>query len=66
MHNYQRVVVLMLKVIIAAYDPIENFVQRIVVYLLNSLSCQVDHCEKQLVGQLGAFPVNIYQMFYDI
>jgi len=37
--------------------PTDDFVQRIAIYLLNALSCQVDYSDKQLVGSLGAFPV---------
>ena len=36
----------------------EEFVQRIGIYLLNSLACQVDGKEKQLVGDLGAITVS--------
>ncbi|XP_039287720.1 protein zer-1 homolog isoform X1 [Nilaparvata lugens] len=32
----------------------EGFVQRIGIYLLNSLACQVDGSQKKLLGELGA------------
>ena len=35
----------------------EEFVQHVGIYLLNSLACQVDGHEKQLVGDLGAIEV---------
>lgn len=35
----------------------EGFVQRIGIYLLNSLACQVDGTQKQLLGDLGAMDV---------
>lgn len=35
----------------------EGFVQRIGIYLLNSLACQVDGFQKQLLGDLGAIHV---------
>lgn len=36
----------------------EGFVQRIGIYLLNSLACQVDGVQKQKLGDLGAISVS--------
>lgn len=36
----------------------EGFVQRIGIYLLNSLACQVDNYQKQLLGDLTAIEVS--------
>lgn len=36
----------------------EGFVQRIGIYLLNSLACQVDGAQKQILGDLGAISVS--------
>jgi Zyg-11 family protein len=46
----------------------EGFVQRIGIYLLNSLACQVDGAQKQLLGDLGAITVRIVSIcvFIDI
>lgn len=57
MHSYQRLVSLLLRIVFLPVQLQENFVQRISIYLLNSLACQVDHAEKELVGKLGAFKV---------
>lgn len=35
----------------------EGFVQRIAIYLLNSLACQVDGRQKLFLGDLGAISV---------
>lgn len=37
----------------------EGFVQRIAIYLLNSLACQVDGQQKLFLGNLGAVTVSI-------
>lgn len=37
----------------------EGFVQRIAIYLLNSLACQVDGRQKLFLGDLGAITVSI-------
>lgn len=47
----------------------ESFVQRIGIYLLNSLACQVDGEQKIKLGELGAINVSIYSylnIFYNI
>lgn len=36
----------------------EGFVQRIAIYLLNSLACQVDGRQKLFLGDLGAIAVS--------
>ena len=58
--DYERMVTILLKVV-KPPQP-EEFIQRIGIYLLNSLACQVDGKEKQLVGDLGAISVG-YQQF---
>lgn len=35
----------------------EGFVQRIAIYLINSLACQVDGAQKSFLGELGAIKV---------
>lgn len=50
--DYERLVKILLYIV--AEDGQEDFVQRIGIYLLNSLACQVDGNQKQLVGDLGA------------
>lgn len=37
----------------------EGFVQRIAIYLLNSLACQVDGKQKLFLGELGVVGVSI-------
>lgn len=41
-------------------DTEQGFVQRIAIYLLNSLACQVDGNQKLFLGDLGAIGVSIY------
>ncbi|GIY11157.1 protein zer-1 homolog [Caerostris darwini] len=53
--DYERLAVLLL--LIVAQDDQDEFVQRIGVYLLNSLACQVDGIEKKLVGDRGAIHI---------
>ncbi|XP_064649443.1 protein zer-1 homolog [Lineus longissimus] len=50
---FKRIVLIMLR-LIRPPSAHEDFVQGIAIYLLNSLACQVDGSEKQLVGDLGA------------
>ena len=40
-----------------SYREQEGFVQRIAIYLLNSLACQVDGSQKLFLGDLGAISV---------
>lgn len=51
MCNYEALVKILLHSVKHA-EP-EGFVQRIGIYLLNSLACQVEGREKRLLGQLG-------------
>uniref|UniRef100_T1IJT0 Protein zer-1 homolog n=1 Tax=Strigamia maritima TaxID=126957 RepID=T1IJT0_STRMM len=53
--DYKRLVRILLHVV--SEDDQEDFVQRIGIYLLNSLACQVDGTQKQLVGDLGAINI---------
>ncbi|XP_054719380.1 protein zer-1 homolog [Uloborus diversus] len=53
--DYERLVSLLL--LIVAQEEQDDFVQRIGVYLLNSLACQVDGVQKQLVGDRGAITI---------
>lgn len=41
----------------AVKDTEQTFVQRIAIYLLNSLACQVDGSQKLFLGDLGAISV---------
>lgn len=50
--DYERLVHILLYVVTEMEQ--ESFVQRIGIYLLNSLACQVDGSQKQLLGDLGA------------
>ncbi|XP_050688966.1 protein zer-1 homolog [Eriocheir sinensis] len=51
--EYRRLVQLLLRLIKGRGDG-DDFVRRIAIYLLNSLACQVDGEQKELVGDLGA------------
>jgi len=57
MVSYDDVVRLLLKILRIQYEPNDNFIQYIVVSILNSLACQVDYSEKRLMGDLGAVEV---------
>lgn len=50
--EYERLVKMLLHIVSEMEQ--EGFVQRIGIYLLNSLACQVDGSQKQLLGDLGA------------
>lgn len=54
--EYERLVVMLLH-IVSNMDQV-GFVQRIGIYLLNSLACQVDNYQKQLLGDLCAIDVS--------
>ena len=56
MFAYRSVVALLLRII--GLTDQEEFIQRIGVYLINSMACQVDGVEKLLVGDLGAIDVS--------
>lgn len=51
MSNYETLVKVLLHS--AKHSEPESFVQRIGIYLLNSLACQVEGKEKRLLGKLG-------------
>ena len=55
--EYRRLVQLLLRLIKGRGDG-DDFVRRIAIYLLNSLACQVDGEQKELVGDLGAIEVS--------
>jgi len=57
MVSYEDVVRLLLKILTMTYEPNDNFIQYIIVSILNSLACQVDYSEKQMLGDLGAVQV---------
>lgn len=50
--EYERLVRILLHGV--SYREQEGFVQRIAIYLLNSLACQVDGTQKMFLGDLGA------------
>nr|CAD7397256.1 unnamed protein product [Timema cristinae] len=50
--DYERLVHLLLHIVSEMEQ--ESFVQRIGIYLLNSVACQVDGSQKKLLGDLGA------------
>ncbi|XP_046664113.1 protein zer-1 homolog [Homalodisca vitripennis] len=50
--EYERLVLMLLHIVSNMEQ--EGFVQRIGIYLLNSLACQVDNYQKQLLGDLCA------------
>ncbi|XP_071445512.1 protein zer-1 homolog [Hetaerina americana] len=50
--DYERLIHILLHIVWEMEQ--EGFVQRIGIYLLNSLACQVDGYQKQLLGDLGA------------
>jgi len=54
---YADVVRLLLEILTVEYDPNDSFIQYIIVSILNSLACQVDHTEKRMLGDLGAVQV---------
>ncbi|CAL8113664.1 unnamed protein product [Orchesella dallaii] len=57
MFIYAKLVKILLKILgqsIGPHHRHESFVERIAIYLLNSLACQVEGWHKRLVGDLGA------------
>ncbi|RWS28170.1 protein zer-1-like protein [Leptotrombidium deliense] len=52
--EYKRLVAMLLHIVTNDND---DFIQRLGIYLLNSLACQVDGEQKTLVGDLGAIKV---------
>lgn len=53
--EYERLVDMLLHMV--AQEEQDEFVQRIGIYLLNSLACQVDGLQKRLVGDKGAITI---------
>jgi hypothetical protein len=53
--DYERLVHILLHIVSKMEQG--GFVQRIGIYLLNLLACQVDGAQKQLLGDLGAISV---------
>lgn len=53
--EYERLVRILLH---GVSDTEQSFVQRIAIYLLNSLACQVDGNQKLFLGDLGAISVS--------
>ncbi|XP_074655038.1 LOW QUALITY PROTEIN: protein zer-1 homolog [Tubulanus polymorphus] len=69
LYHYERTVRILLNVIdpnSGIYHNLDDFVQRIGIYLLNSLACQVDGKEKQLVGDLGAVAMMLKVIEYKL
>lgn len=56
MFEYERVVEILLTGVADVNQ--EGFVQRIAIYLLNSLACQVDGKQKRFLGNHGAIVVS--------
>lgn len=61
--DYERLVSLLL-LIVGPSERQEEFVQRIGLYLLNSLACQVDGFNKKLVGDRGAITVSCHNFVF--
>lgn len=59
--EYERLVRILLH---GVSDTEQSFVQRIAIYLLNSLACQVDGNQKLFLGNLGAISVNLFIYFF--
>lgn len=73
MFVYEKLVKVLLETLGVLVSPPpnnEDFNERIAIYLLNSLACQVEGEHKRLVGNLGAIHVmqikNQLNMYYDI
>lgn len=64
MCNYEQLIKLLLYTVIHS-EP-EGFVQRIGIYLLNSLACQVEGREKKLLGKLGCVKTMLELIQYRI
>ena len=56
MFVYSRLVKLLLAMV--QRDEQDDFLQRIGIYLINGLACQVEAREKRLLGDLGAISVS--------
>lgn len=64
MSNYETLVKVLLHS--AKHSEPESFVQRIGIYLLNSLACQVEGREKRLLGKLGCVKTMLELVEYRV
>lgn len=64
MSNYEALVKVLLHS--AKHSEPESFVQRIGIYLLNSLACQVEGREKRLLGKLGCVKTMLELVDYRV
>lgn len=64
MSNYEALVKVLLHS--AKHSEPESFVQRIGIYLLNSLACQVEGKEKRLLGKLGCVKTMLELVEYRV
>ncbi|KAL6258863.1 protein zer-1 homolog isoform X2 [Pogonomyrmex barbatus] len=64
MSNYEMLVKVLLHS--AKHSEPESFVQRIGIYLLNSLACQVEGKEKRLLGKLGCVKTMLELVEYRV
>lgn len=64
MSNYEALVKVLLHS--AKHSEPESFVQRIGIYLLNSLACQVEGREKRLLGKLGCVKTMLELVEYRV
>lgn len=60
--KYNTLVELLLHIIMEKEQ--EGFVQRIGIYLMNSLACQVNDAQKEILGNLGIIEVNEFSDFF--
>lgn len=60
--EYERVVQILLNGVADVNQ--EGFVQRIAIYLLNSLACQVDGKQKTFLGNQGAIGVSTFILYF--
>ena len=64
MWNYEALVRVLLHSV--NHSEPESFVQRIGIYLLNSLACQVEGKEKRLLGKLGCVETMLQLVEYRV
>lgn len=62
--EYKRLVDVLLYTTTEMTDAL--FIQRIAIYLLNTLACQVDRAYKSLLGEAGAVPVSLNILFLGL
>lgn len=60
--KYNTLVELLLHIIMEKEQ--EGFVQRIGIYLMNSLACQVNDAQKEILGNLGIIEVYEFLDFF--